>query len=127
MMALAETGRDAAAQRMLTAMGDFAQGPGTLSKLVADVALPVTEAVLSHGRGDYSRAVTLMRPVLGTMHQLGGSHAQQDVLEQLFLDAAMRAGLHDDARTLLERVAGRHPVPPHRRAGYAGAARRVSF
>lgn len=127
MMALAATGRDAAAQRMLTAMRDFAQGPGTLPKLVADVALPVTEAVLAHGRGEHARAVVLMRPALGTMHQLGGSHAQQDVLEQLFLDAAMRAGLHDDARMLLERVAGRHPVPPHRRAGYTDAARRVAF
>jgi hypothetical protein len=127
MMALAATDRDAAAQRMLTAMRDFAQGPGTLQKLVADVALPVTEAVLAHGRGAYSRALALMRPVLSTMHRLGGSHAQQDVLEQLFLDAAMRAGLHDDARMLLERVAGRHPVPPHRRAGYREAARQVAF
>jgi len=127
MMALAATGRDAAAQRILTAMRGFAQGPGTLSKLVADVASPVTEAVPSHGRGEYSRAVALIRPVLGRMHELGGSHAQQDVLEQLSLDAAMRAGLLDDARTLLERVAGRHPVPLHRRAGYARAARQVSF
>lgn len=127
MMALAATDRDAAAQRMLTAMRDFAQGPGTLPKLVADVALPVTEAVLAHGRGEYSRAVTFMRPVLGTMHRLGGSHAQQDVLEQLFLDAAIRAGLHDDAKMLLERVAGRYPVPPHRRRGYAEAARQVAF
>jgi hypothetical protein len=27
---------------------------------------------------------------------------------------------------LLERVAGRHPVPPHRRAGYAEAAGAVA-
>ena len=32
-----------------------------------------------------------MRPVLGEMHQLGGSHAQQDVLMQLFLDSAVKA------------------------------------
>uniref|UniRef100_UPI002FDC5037 hypothetical protein n=1 Tax=Falsiroseomonas oryzae TaxID=2766473 RepID=UPI002FDC5037 len=63
---------------------------------------------------------------LGGLHRLGGSHAQQDVLEQLFLDAAMQAGLHGDARLLLERVAGRHPVPPERRIGYAAAARAVA-
>ena len=68
-----------------------------------------------------------MRPVLGAMHRLGGSHAQQDVLEQLYLDAAMQAGLPDDARLLLERVAGRHPVPPSRRVGYAEPARVVGF
>ncbi len=47
------------------------------------------------------------------------------MLEQLFLDAALKAGLEEDARALLERVAGRHPVPPERRVGYAEAARRV--
>lgn len=127
MMALAATGRDAAAQRMLAAMREFAQAPTTLAGLTADIALPVTEAVLAHARGESARAVALMRPVLGEMRQLGGSHAQQDVLEQLFLDAAMQAGLHDDARTLLERAAGRHPVPPHRRIGYAKAAAAVGY
>jgi hypothetical protein len=66
-----------------------------------------------------------MRPAIGVMHRMGGSHAQQDVLEQLFLDAAMKAGAQEDARLLLERVAGRHPVAPDRRAGYAEAARSI--
>ena len=127
MMALAATGRFDAALRMLAAMRDFAQGPGSLRRLVGEIALPVTEAVLLHARGEYPRAVAVMRPVLGTMHRLGGSHAQQDVLEQLYLDAAMQGGLQDDVRLLLERVAGRHPVPPSRRAGYAAAARAVAF
>jgi len=127
MMALAAAGRDAAAQRLLAGMRDFAQGPTILSRLTGDIALPVTEAVLAHARGEHARAVALMRPVLGEMRQLGGSHAQQDVLEQLYLDAAMQAGLHDDARMLLERVAGRHPVPPQRRVGYAEAAAAVGF
>jgi hypothetical protein len=81
--------------------------------------------VLAHGRGDHARAVTVMRPAIGVMHRMGGSHAQQDVLEQLFLDAAMKAGMLADARLLLERVAGRHPVPPERRVGYASAAAAV--
>jgi hypothetical protein len=127
MMALAATGRFDAAQRMLAAMRDFAQGPSELAKLVGEVALPVTEAALWHGRGDYARAVTVMRPAVSTMYQLGGSHAQQDVLEQLFLDSAMRAGMQQDVRMLLERVAGRHPVPPPRRVGYAAAAQNVRY
>ena len=64
-----------------------------------------------------------MRPAISGMYRLGGSHAQQDVLEQVFLDCAVKAGLADDVRLLLERVAGRHPVPPERRAGYRDAAR----
>jgi hypothetical protein len=66
-----------------------------------------------------------MRPAIGVMHRMGGSHAQQDVLEQLFMDAAMKAGMLADERLLLERVAGRHPVPPERRVGYASAAAAV--
>ena len=125
MMALAATGRFQAAARMLEAMREAAAGPGTIAPILREAAIPVCEAVLAHARGDFAGAVAAMRPALGVMHRMGGSHAQQDVLEQLFLDAAMKAGAEEDARMLLERVAGRHPVPPERRAGYAEAARRI--
>lgn len=125
MMALAATGRFQAASRMLDAMRDAARQPGTVAPILRDAAIPVCEAVLAHARGDHAGAVTAMRPAIGVMHRMGGSHAQQDVLEQLFLDAAVKAGAEEDARMLLERVAGRHPVPPERRVGYAEAARAV--
>jgi hypothetical protein len=127
MMALAATGRQTAAERLLATMRDFAQGPCITASLVGHYALPVCQAVLAHGRGEYARAVSIMRPALAGMYRLGGSHAQQDVLEQLFLDAAMRADQHDDVRLLLERVAGRRPVPLQRRAGYAAAAHALAF
>jgi tetratricopeptide (TPR) repeat protein len=123
MMALAATGREAAAQRMLDAMGAFGRGNETVARIVGEIAVPVCEAVLAHRRGEPARTVVLMRPLLETMHRLGGSHAQQDVLEQLFLDAAVTADFADDARLLLKRVAARYPVPPQRRAGYAEAAK----
>jgi tetratricopeptide (TPR) repeat protein len=126
MMALAATGRWTAADRMLEALRAAAgANRGDAARVLRDAALPVCEAVLAHRRGDFATAVAAMRPALGVMYRLGGSHAQQDVLEQLFLDAALKAGLEEDARALLERVAGRHPVPPERRVGYAEAARRV--
>ncbi len=130
MMALAAAGRWAAAERMLEALREAARPSSnraaTAMPVLRDAALPVCEAVLAHRRGDFAGAVAAMRPALGAMHRLGGSHAQQDVLEQLFLDAAVKAGSEEDTRTLLERVAGRHPVPPERRIGYAEAARRVA-
>jgi hypothetical protein len=116
MMALAATGRGDAASRLL---GAARQAP---DEAVRRLAAPICEAALAHGRGEHARAVAAMRPVLGEMHRLGGSHAQQDVFEQLFLDAAVKAGAAPDVNLLLERVAGRHPVPPHRRVGYAAAA-----
>lgn len=122
MMALAATGREKAARDMLAAMRDFAAESQPSAGLVRDVALPVTEAVLANGQGRHSDALALMRPVLGDMYLMGGSHAQQDVLEQVFMDSAMKAGSEHDARMMLERVTGRHPVPPMRRRGYAMGA-----
>jgi hypothetical protein len=127
MMALAATGRDTAAARMLTAMRDYAKAPGVTPALVGRYAVPVSEAVLAHARGQPARAVALIRPVLGDIYRLGGSHAQQDVLEQLFLHAAMQSNSDEDMRLMLERTAGRHPVPPRRRVGYRAAAERVGF
>lgn len=126
-MALTGAGRFAAAERLIDAMRVYAAGNGENAAVVRDAALPVSEAVLAHARGDYPRAVQAMRPALGEMHQMGGSHAQQSVLEQLFLDAAMRANQTADAIMLLERVAGRWPLPPWRRIGYGEAARALGF
>jgi tetratricopeptide (TPR) repeat protein len=127
MMALAATGRWAAAERMLEALRAMAgANRGDAADVLRNAAIPVCEAVLLHRRGDFAGAVAAMRPALGVMYRLGGSHAQQEVFEQLFLDAALKAGLDEDACLLLERVAGMHPVPPERRIGYAEAARRLA-
>jgi len=106
-------------------MRAFSRGRETIAPIVGDVALRVGEAVLAHRRGQYSRAVDLMRPVLDDMHRLGGSHAQQDVLNQLFLDAGVKADRAEDIRLILARVADRHGAPQTQRVGYADAARQV--
>ncbi len=126
MMALAAARRFDAADRMVEGMRTFAgNGARTLAPLVRDYALPVSQAVVARARGDHAGACALMRPAIAGMYQLGGSHAQQDVLEQLFLDCAVAAKSEDDARLLLARVKSRHPVAPEHRKGYADAARSV--
>jgi tetratricopeptide (TPR) repeat protein len=124
MMALAATGRWAAAERLLEGMRAFgARNSGTLPALVRDYAVPASLAILETARGRPADAVETLRPALGGMFRLGGSHAQQDVLEQVFLEAATKSGQSDDIELMLERVAGRHPIPPDRRIGYRTAAR----
>lgn len=122
MMALAATQRDDAAQRMIEGMRAFGAGEGAVMRIVRNVALPVCEAVRAHRRGEHAHALDLMRPVLGDMHQLGGSHAQQDVLMQLFLDSAVKADCADDVRLMLE-FAKRAGFELNERAGYAQAVR----
>ena len=65
MMALAATGRDAAARRMLDGMRAFGAGEGTVQRIVGTVALPICEAVAAHRQGDHRGALDRMRPVLG--------------------------------------------------------------
>ena len=121
MMALAAAGREQSAQRMLGGMRAFATGEGTVARIVSRVALPVCEAVLAHRRGEHAQAVGRMRLVLDDMHQLGGSHAQQDVLLQLYFDSAVKAGRGEDVRAVLARAA--RDAPLSGRVGYAEAAR----
>lgn len=126
MMALTATGRNVAAERMIEAMRAFAKGQGTVAPIVRDYALPIAEAQRAHAAGRYAEAVALMRPVIGGMYRLGGSHLQQDVLEQLFVDAALKAGSVADVRLVLERVAGRRAIPPERFVGWREAAKRAA-
>ena len=108
-------------------MRGFANGVGTIAPIVRDHAIPVCEALIAHRAGRYHEAVALMRPALGGMHRMGGSHAQQDVLEQIFVDAALKAGDAADVRLVVERVAGRRFIPPSRMVGWRAAAAHVSF
>jgi tetratricopeptide (TPR) repeat protein len=116
MMALAATGRYEAAQSMLECM------KSSPVAAVCEVAHPVCEAVLAHRRGEHERAVTALARVLDRLHELGGSHAQRDVLHQLLFDACVRSKRTAEARALLDSIAARFPVPPSRRVGYAAAA-----
>jgi tetratricopeptide (TPR) repeat protein len=126
MMALTAAGRWEAARRMIEGMRTFAAaGRGTAAPLVRDYALPISEAVAARGKGDPARACELMQPALAGMYRLGGSHAQQDVLMQLFLDCAVQARRPDAIKAAIEHVA-RYPVPPAQRVGYAHAVQLVN-
>ena len=121
MMALAATGRGAASDQMLASMDAFGAGSGPHREVVGKVALPFSEAVLAHRRGEHARAVALMRPALNRMHALGGSHAQRDVLLQLYADSALKANRPDEVEVALA-LAGAGRRPAAERVGYAEAA-----
>jgi tetratricopeptide (TPR) repeat protein len=122
MMALVGAERWEAARRWLEAARGAAAAEGQNAVLVREVALPVCEAILAAARSDAARAVSLIRPVAGRMAELGGSHAQQDVLWQVYLDAAMSAGDRDAAREAIAWSASRFTTPPSKRAAWARAA-----
>ncbi len=122
MMALAADERWESAARLLETIRESAQNAsGSIRSTLHYVAGPVCEAVLAHRRGEFGLALTAMRPALGLLQSLGGSNAQRNVLEQLFLDSAIRAGSEDDIRLAQERIARHRPVLSTQRIGYSPA------
>ena len=83
MMALAATGREAAAARALASIdGSFG----------AEVGAPIARALLAFERGRHDEAIDLLAGVRDSAHRFGGSHAQRDILTLTLIEAARRAG-----------------------------------
>jgi tetratricopeptide (TPR) repeat protein len=122
MMALAADERWGAAERLLKTIRETAQNArGGVNTTLHYVAAPVCEAVLAHRRGEFASAVVAMRPALGLLQSLGGSHAQRNVLERLFLDSAIKARSEDDVRLGQERLSRHRSVLSAQRIGYSSA------
>ena len=101
MLALLADGRMADAQRMIDAMRDFGAGPDDQAPVVAEVAMPLAQAMLDAASGRAADAVARVRPIFSRLHELGGSHAQQEVLALFHWRTARAAGLDEDARQVL--------------------------
>jgi len=123
MLALAATGRQEAAARFLAALRERAHDTALwTAPALADVVIPVCEAALAHRRGEYARAVELLAPRQERIRLLGGSNAQRDLVFQMLIDAAVRAGRHDVVAPMIAHETATRAVPPTQRAGYAAAA-----
>ena len=67
-----------------------------------EIALPACEGLHAHATGDFDAAWRHLGAALPRMMETGGSHAQRDLFEQLWLDAAIRSGRSTLAQQLLE-------------------------
>ena len=124
LMALAATGRSEVADRFLAVLrAQAADKARWTAPAIADVVIPVCEATLAHRRGDYARAVELLKSRQQQIRLLGGSNAQRDLFFQLLIDAAMKAGRRDVVGAMIAHETATRAVPPGERAGYAAAAR----
>lgn len=66
------------------------------------VALPATRGLLAHAQGDAQAALDGLGTALPRLLEVGGSHAQRDLFEQVHLDALLRAGRNSAAQHLLQ-------------------------
>ena len=101
MMALAVTGKDASAARLLRDMEETARGGGVNASMTREVGLPVARAVLALVSGRNDQAVAELAAVRDIAHHFGGSHAQRDLLTLTLIEAALRAGSGKVARHYL--------------------------
>jgi tetratricopeptide (TPR) repeat protein len=60
--------------------------------VAAEVGVALAAALLAFQSGHYGEVVKLMRPVRSRIRIIGGSHAQRDVFEQIYLEALVRSG-----------------------------------
>ncbi len=115
-MAELRSGRGALVEQRLTAMRETVASGVEAAGLYRSVGIPVVEGLAAFHRGAYAEAVELLLPVRIDLWQIGGSHAQRDVVDWTLTEAALRAGQRDVARSLAhERLATRPRSAPNRR------------
>ena len=98
-LAFAGAGDTDATQRLvdrLTVQGE----KGDL--LAREMILPIALGAAAFASGDYTEAARHLGPTYPMMARIGGSHAQREVFEDTILETYVRAGMYDQAKTILE-------------------------
>ena len=72
-----------------------ADSPADNHAMAREVGLPLMHALLAHASGDPVAVVRLLYPLRRVAHQIGGSHAQRDLIDQTLLCAACGAPQRD--------------------------------
>lgn len=78
----------------------------------AEVAWPAARALAAFARGDHEACVRDLSPVLPRMHEIGGSHAQRDLFEQILIAALLRTGRLAQAQRMLALRQALNPKVP---------------
>ena len=68
------------------------QAPAAVRPAWERVCIPAAHGLLAHARGDFAGAIEGLGTALPRMVEIGGSHAQRDLFDQVHLDALVRAG-----------------------------------
>jgi hypothetical protein len=99
---LARAGERHAVTEMLASLEAHAeQADPFAARLWAQIAVPAAHGLAAHAQGDWSGAVSGLGKAMAHLQGIGGSHAQRDLFEQIYLDALIRAEWNDKALALL--------------------------
>ncbi|MFG2647825.1 tetratricopeptide repeat protein [Streptomyces sp. NPDC048436] len=81
--------------------------------MTREIGIPVCRALIAYRQQRYARVVELLAPIRCGLHSFGGSHAQRDAIQRTLVEAAIRSGRHDLARTLLSERINLRPICPY--------------
>jgi tetratricopeptide (TPR) repeat protein len=106
MLAYVGAGRPGLARRLMHELRACAARSHDLDEVIYQAALPVCDALMRFGAGDYAAAAAGIVRYRHLAERCGGSRAQCDLLHLTLLEAALRSGEVDLARALAaERLA----------------------
>ncbi|WP_424639259.1 tetratricopeptide repeat protein [Embleya sp. AB8] len=124
-MAYLGAGRIAAAEAVIRDRERWLAEPHpgvTNHTMTAEVGLPVCRALVAFEQGRHPDTVDILTPIRHRLNTFGGSHAQRDAIQQTLVEAALRAGRHDLARTLLSERVNLRPTSSYNRLKQAQLA-----
>ncbi len=120
MIVLAREGRTEQADKLLRSLRRFAETPDNFAAATMNpVAIPLCEAILAYGRGDYTQTIETMLPIRYDYACVGGSHAQRDIFAQYLIEAATKDKQLTLARALLAERIALYPTNLDARTRYA--------
>lgn len=84
-----------------------------------EVVLPAAQGLIAYVERDWITAANQLQSVSLRLHEIGGSHAQRDLFEQIYLDALIQSNKHHEAHELLEkRALARNIIPSNLQSYY---------
>jgi tetratricopeptide (TPR) repeat protein len=93
--ALAKAGHNYSVREMLESMGYHALSINSLQgRTWLEIAIPAARGMVAHAQGDFYTTITQIKPVLSRLHEIGGSHAQRVLFEELYQDALLSSQQH---------------------------------
>ncbi|MCA0449431.1 MAG: tetratricopeptide repeat protein [Proteobacteria bacterium] len=119
-MAFVGAGRFDLARTQIETLRKAARGTGDNAAMSAQVGLPVAQALLAFGQGDWRNSADLLIGARAHAIRFGGSNAQRDVLVWTATEAALRAG---DAAMAQALIAERRTAKPDSRISLDWARR----
>jgi hypothetical protein len=89
---LARAGRPEAEALLRNIEAYAAHAPASSRPAWQRVCVPAAHGLLAHARGDFGATIESLGQALPRLMEIGGSHAQRDLFEQVYLDTLIRSG-----------------------------------